>query len=73
MDGAAYTPRQLLANTSGLPDYGPLPAYGQAVCAGDAPWPRDGMLNRALSGGKLRAALLVHHVKDLQLTMMRLL
>ena len=33
-----YTLRQLLRHRAGLPDYGALPAYGEAIARGDAPW-----------------------------------
>ncbi|MEL6588250.1 MAG: serine hydrolase domain-containing protein, partial [Pseudomonadota bacterium] len=33
-----WTLRDLLAHRAGLSDYGPLPAYKQAVAAGDPPW-----------------------------------
>lgn len=33
-----YTLRQLLRHRAGLPDYGALPAYREAVAHGDAPW-----------------------------------
>jgi len=35
----SYTARQLMAHTSGLPDYGGLPAYGHAVRTGAPVWP----------------------------------
>lgn len=34
----AFTLRQLLAHRAGLGDYGPLPAYKEAVARGDPPW-----------------------------------
>jgi D-alanyl-D-alanine carboxypeptidase len=33
-----YTLRQLLRHRAGLPDYGALPAYADAIAHGDAPW-----------------------------------
>jgi CubicO group peptidase (beta-lactamase class C family) len=45
-DGHAFTLRQVLSHTAGLPDYGTLAAYHQAVAAGEAPWPVDVLLAR---------------------------
>jgi D-alanyl-D-alanine carboxypeptidase len=47
LDTRPFTLRQLLQHTTGLPDYGSLPAYHAAVAAGDAPWPIDDLLRRA--------------------------
>ncbi|TPE52078.1 serine hydrolase domain-containing protein [Amaricoccus solimangrovi] len=55
LEGTGYTPRQLLAHTAGLPDYGALAAYHRAVAAGEDPWPRDRLLGAALAGGPLFA------------------
>ena len=44
--------RQLLDHTSGIPDYGRLPAYGQAVRATPSePWDDEELLARALATG----------------------
>lgn len=51
--GQDYTLRQLLAHTSGLPDYGQFKEYGLAVNAGETPWSRDKVLDVALSNGRL--------------------
>ena len=46
------TLRQLLDHTSGIPDYGRLPAYGQAVQATPSePWDDEELLARALANG----------------------
>src|ERR1700712_5627581 len=47
LDGKPFTLRQLLAHTSGLREYGPLPAYQAAVTRGDVAWPADELLARA--------------------------
>jgi D-alanyl-D-alanine carboxypeptidase len=41
-----FTPRQLLQHRAGLPDYGGLPAYHEAVAAELEPWTDDEMLRR---------------------------
>ena len=43
----AYTLRQLLRHEAGLPDYGAIAAYHQAVTAGDAPWSIEELAARA--------------------------
>jgi CubicO group peptidase (beta-lactamase class C family) len=53
LDQGGYTLRQLLAHTSGLPDYGPLPAYHAAVAASEAPWSRRRLLDVALAQGMM--------------------
>ncbi|MEP3296986.1 MAG: serine hydrolase domain-containing protein [Pseudoruegeria sp.] len=55
ISGHPYTLRQLLAHTSGLPDYGQFVEYGAAVVAGDPVWSRQKMLDIALSKGMLFA------------------
>jgi len=47
--GESYTLRQLLQHTSGLPDYGGLPAYHHAVAEGITPWSRRELLDRVES------------------------
>ena len=42
-----YTLRQLLQHTAGVPDYGGLAEYHQAVERGDEPWSRAELLRRA--------------------------
>lgn len=41
-----YTLRQLLQHRAGLREYGPLPAYHEAVARHDAPWSVDALLAR---------------------------
>jgi CubicO group peptidase (beta-lactamase class C family) len=45
--GRAYTLRQLLQHRAGLRDYGPLPAYQEAVARHGDAWPASVMLERA--------------------------
>lgn len=42
----AFTPRQLLGQRAGLPDYGGMAEYHAAVARGDAPWSDDAVLAR---------------------------
>jgi CubicO group peptidase (beta-lactamase class C family) len=51
LDGKPYTPRQLLNHTSGLPDYGRLSAYHEAVAANEPPWSRAKLLDASLARG----------------------
>jgi CubicO group peptidase (beta-lactamase class C family) len=46
-----FTLRQLLAHSSGLPDYGLLKDYNAAVARGDEPWSRARLLDAALAQG----------------------
>ncbi|MEP1767656.1 MAG: serine hydrolase domain-containing protein [Sulfitobacter sp.] len=55
IQGQPFTLHQLLAHTSGLPDYGHVPEYSAAVLAKDPPWSREKMLGIALSKGMLFA------------------
>lgn len=41
-----FTLRQVLQHRAGLPDYGPMPAYHEAIAAGQPPWPRAELLRR---------------------------
>jgi CubicO group peptidase (beta-lactamase class C family) len=49
----AITVAQLLGHTSGLPDYGSVSAYHEAVRAGRPPWPDDVYLELAAEQGLL--------------------
>jgi CubicO group peptidase (beta-lactamase class C family) len=44
---ARYTLRQLLQHRAGLPDYGPLREYHEAVAKHDQPWSQEELLARA--------------------------
>jgi CubicO group peptidase (beta-lactamase class C family) len=44
--GRAFSLRQLLRHRAGLPDYGGLPAYHEAVAAGEPPWTPEDLLQR---------------------------
>lgn len=46
MAGRPYTLRQLLQHRAGVPNYGMLAAYHDAVARGDAPWPVEELLDR---------------------------
>ncbi len=53
VSGEPFTLRQLLAHTSGLPDYGQFKAYHDAVAAGEPAWPRERVLEMGLRKGLL--------------------
>jgi CubicO group peptidase (beta-lactamase class C family) len=53
LDGKRYTLRQLLAHTSGLPDYAQFSEYHAAVAANETPWTRDKLLDVAFAKGAL--------------------
>jgi CubicO group peptidase (beta-lactamase class C family) len=50
-----FSLRQILQHTSGLPDYGPLKLYHDAVRRGDTPWTEDEFLART-EATRLRSA-----------------
>lgn len=47
LSGKPYTLRQLLQHTAGLPEYGCLSEYHEAVGQGGDPWPMDEMLSKS--------------------------
>ncbi|MCA0940561.1 beta-lactamase family protein [Salipiger pacificus] len=49
--GEAFTLRQLLDHTAGLPEYCALPAYRDAVAANEEPWPRDHLYAATMAQG----------------------
>lgn len=51
--GYDFSLRQLLNHTSGLPDYGALPAYREAVARNEEPWPATRLLEVAMAQGRL--------------------
>ena len=46
LPGHSYTLRQLLQHRAGVPEYGKLKAYHEAVARRDDPWPIDELLER---------------------------
>jgi CubicO group peptidase (beta-lactamase class C family) len=44
--GRRYTLRQLLQHRAGVPDYGALAAYHDAVASGHSPWPASELIER---------------------------
>jgi CubicO group peptidase (beta-lactamase class C family) len=44
--GERYTLRQLLQHRAGVPDYGALAAYHDAVASGHSPWPASELIDR---------------------------
>lgn len=44
LPGQTYSLRQLLNHTAGVPNYGGLASYHEAVARGDRPWPRERLL-----------------------------
>jgi len=50
--GEAFTLRQLLNHTAGLPDYGTLRDYHSAVQNDEEPWSRDHLLRLTLAQGR---------------------
>ena len=54
MPDGPFTLRQALQHRAGLPDYGYLPIYHQAVAAGGEPWTDDEFIARTLRNERLR-------------------
>lgn len=52
LEGRPFSLRQLLQNTAGVPNYGPLKAYHKAVSAKEAAWPAQRLLS-AVAADKL--------------------
>lgn len=55
LPGRDFSLRQLLHHASGLPDYGTLPAYHDAVARDCEPWTRETLLDAAMTSGRLFA------------------
>lgn len=55
VEGQIFSLRQLLNHTSGLPDYGSLPAYHEAVRRDAPPWPREQLVDAVMAQGTLFA------------------
>ena len=49
LDARPYTLRQLLQHTAGVPEYGALAAYHEAVSRRDAPWSVEELLRRVVA------------------------
>jgi CubicO group peptidase (beta-lactamase class C family) len=50
IDGRPYTLRQLLQHRAGIPNYGNLASYHEAVRRGDEPWTIEQLLDRVMPG-----------------------
>ncbi|WP_116084962.1 serine hydrolase [Tropicimonas sp. IMCC34011] len=50
LPGKPFSMAQLLQHRAGLPDYGGLPEYREAVARREPPWPREELLRRAGAG-----------------------
>lgn len=55
LEGEAFSLRQLLSHTAGVPDYCGLDAYRDAVAADEEAWPRDRLIATARAQGALFA------------------
>lgn len=55
LPGSDATPRRLLRHEAGLPDYGPLKAYHQAVARGETPWSFEQVRAAAAETGPVTA------------------
>jgi len=61
LDARPYTLRQLLQHTAGVPEYGALAAYHEAVSRRDAPWSVEELLRRVVADRLLYVRRLIEN------------